>query len=205
VLILERGDGESRGSARSIDGFNIVEALAECGDLLRHYGGHAKAAGLTVANEHLESLHARLLALATARLSAEQLRPTLRLDLELPATPAALSSATVDALARLEPCGHGNPEPLLLLRDVAVRWPRRFGDGKHLSFSIPLGRREGMRAVAFGQGDREGEVRRAGKLDLAGSLRRDWWQGEERLEFHVRDFRSAARGSGTRLRVESAE
>jgi single-stranded-DNA-specific exonuclease len=191
VLILERGDGESRGSARSIDGFNIVEALAECGDLLRHYGGHAKAAGLTVANEHLESLQARLLELATARLSAEQLRPTLRLDLELPPTPAALSQATADALARLEPCGHGNPEPLLLLRDVAVRWPRTFGDGKHLSFAIPFGPRQGMRAVAFGQGDREGELRRAERVDLAGSLRRDWWQGEERLEFHVRDFRNA--------------
>ena len=192
VVILERGAGFSRGSARSIDGFNIVEALAECQDLLDHYGGHAKAAGLSVANEHLEALNERLLTLATARLSAEQLRPTLALDLEV--SVAALTHATVDLLTQLEPCGHGNPEPLLLLRGVAPRWPKASHDGKHLFCTIPTGDRRGVRAVAFGQGERLAELRGAGRagVDLAGTLRREWWQDEERLEFHVRDFRPAA-------------
>ena len=70
-------------------------------------------------------------------------------------------------------------------------------DGKHLFCTIPTGDRRGVRgvrAVAFGQGERLAELRGAGRagVDLAGTLRREWWQDEERLEFHVRDFRPAA-------------
>ncbi|HEX5506607.1 MAG TPA: single-stranded-DNA-specific exonuclease RecJ [Thermomicrobiales bacterium] len=187
VLILERGTNRSKGSARSVDGFNIVEALAECADLLDHYGGHAKAAGLTVANAHLDALHARLHDLALARLSADQLRPTLAPDLAAP--PGALTAATVDSLARLEPCGHGNPEPLLLVRAADARWPRASQDGRHLFCAIHQGPRRQVRAVAFGHGERLAELTGAGPVDLVGTLRREWWQGEERLAFHVRDFR----------------
>lgn len=186
VLVLERGAEVSKGSARSIDGFNIIEALTECDDLLDHYGGHAKAAGLTVANTRLETLHERLLAIAAARLRPEQLRPALTLDLEAPV--GALTWSLVDQLARLEPCGHGNAEPLLLVRDVTPSWSKTSYDGKHLFFAIRTGRGD-VRGVAFGQGDRLAEVTRAGRVDLAGTLRRDWWQGEERLSFHLRDFR----------------
>lgn len=187
VLVLERGEAVSKGSARSIDGFNIVEALTACGDLLEHYGGHAKAAGLTVANEHLAALHERLLALAAAQLRAEHLRPTLAPDVELPA--GDLSARTVETLARLEPFGHGNPEPLLLLRAVEARWPKTSADGKHLFFTIAGAAGRPLRGVAFGHGARHGEFRRVRRVDLAGTLRCEWWQGEERLAFHVRDFR----------------
>ena len=190
VLILERGDRVSKGSARSVDGFNMIEALTACGDLLHHYGGHARAAGLTVANESLPALHERLVALAAAQLDAERLRPTLALDVELP--PAALSADAERALARLEPFGHGNPEPLLLVRGVEVRWPKGSADGKHLFFTIASGGGRGMRGVAFGQGARVAELRQGARIDLAGTLRRDLWAGEERVEFHVRDFRPAA-------------
>lgn len=195
AIVLERGDRTSKGSARSIDGFNLVEALADCADLLDHYGGHAKAAGLTVANDKLDELRERLLTLARARLTAEDLRPTLVLDLDLPL--ADLGYPTVEALARLEPFGHGNPEPLILLRDVAAKWPKTSFDGKHLFFTAagqagtPV--RAPIRCVAFGQGARKAEVQRppTGRIDVVGTLRREWWQGEERLSFHVRDFRSA--------------
>ncbi len=187
VLVLERGEAVSKGSARSIDGFNMVEALDACADLLDHYGGHAKAAGLTVPTARLPELRARLLGLAATQLSAEQLRPTLQLDLELPA--AALSARTVRALDRLEPFGHGNPEPLLLLRGVRPLWAKTSGDGKHLLFALRAADGQTLRAVAFGQGERRDELARAPLVDLAGTLRCEWWQGEERLAFHVRDFR----------------
>ena len=135
AIVLERGEAFSKGSARSIDGFNLVEALAACADLLDHYGGHAKAAGLTVANENLEGLRDRLLEIATARLSADDLRPTLALDLELAA--GDLTYATAEAIGTLEPFGHGNPEPLLLVRAVRPRWVKTSYDGKHLFFTLP--------------------------------------------------------------------
>ena len=194
AIVLERGERTSKGSARSTAAFNLIEALAECADLLDHYGGHARAAGLTVANDKVEELRARLLRRARERLTADDLRPSLNLDLDLALSD--LGYGTVDALARLEPFGHGNPEPLILLRGIGVKWPKTSGDGKHLFFSAQAqwGRptRAPIRCVSFGQGLRRAELVGTGvRVDLAGTLRREWWQGEERLSFHVRDFRPA--------------
>lgn len=194
TIVLERGAQESKGSGRSIDGFNLIEALAACGDLLKHHGGHARAAGLTVANDNLAALHERLLAQARATLTADDLRPTLTPDLDLAL--ADLGYPLVEAFAKLEPFGNGNPEPLILLRDIGVKWPKASGDGKHLFFTAAVQGdttvRAPLRCVAFGQGERRSELQMPGmRFDLAGTLRREWWQGEERLSFHIRDFREA--------------
>lgn len=193
AIVLERGEAYSKGSARSIEGFNMVEALNDCADLLSHYGGHARAAGLTIANERLDELRERLLVRARTQLRPTDLQPTLAPDLDLAL--GDLHYGTAEALARLEPFGHGNPEPLLLLRGVTTKWAKTSFDGKHLFFhamaqhgaTVP----GPLRCVAFGQGARRHELQRAqrGRADLVGTLRREWWQGEERLAFHIRDFR----------------
>lgn len=195
AIVLERGESYSKGSARSIDGFNLVEALHDCADLLAHYGGHARAAGLTVANDRLDELRERLLQRAHTHLRPDDLQPTIAPDLAMAL--GDLHYGTTTALAQLEPYGHGNPEPLLLVRDVTTKWAKTSFDGKHLFFHAHAQHGEGvpgpLRCVAFGQGERRAEVLRAprGRIDLVGTLRREWWQGEERLGFHVRDFRGA--------------
>ncbi|MFN8513336.1 MAG: single-stranded-DNA-specific exonuclease RecJ [Thermomicrobiales bacterium] len=194
AIVLERGEAFSKGSARSIDGFNLVEALHDCADLLSHYGGHARAAGLTVANERLDELRERLLLRAKTQLRPTDLQPTLAPDLDIAL--GDLHYGTVEALARLEPFGHGNPEPLLIVRDVTTKWAKTSFDGKHLFFHAMAQHGANvpgpLRCVAFGQGTRRGELQRAarGRADLVGTLRREWWQGEERLAFHIKDFRT---------------
>jgi single-stranded-DNA-specific exonuclease len=194
TIVLEQGAQESKGSGRSIDGFNLIAALTTCGDLLKHYGGHARAAGLTVTNANLAALHERLLTQARAHLTADDLRPTLLLDLDLAL--ADIGYPLTEAFAKLEPFGNGNPEPLILLRDIGVKWPKASSDGKHLFFTAAAQGgttvRAPLRCVAFGQGERRSELQIPGaRFDLAGTLRREWWQGEERLSFHIRDFREA--------------
>jgi single-stranded-DNA-specific exonuclease len=195
AIVLERGEAYSKGSARSIDGFNLVEALHDCADLLSHYGGHARAAGLTVPNERLEELRERLLVRAKTQLRPVDLQPTLAPDLDMAL--GDLHYGTAEALGRLEPFGHGNPEPLLIVREVSTKWSKTSFDGKHLFFHAMAQHGANvpgpLRCVAFGQGARKSEIQRAprGRADLVGTLRREWWQGEERLAFHVRDFRAA--------------
>lgn len=195
AIVLERGESFSKGSARSIDGFNMVEALNDCADLLAHYGGHARAAGLTVANDHLDELRERLLTRARTQLRPDDLQPSLTPDLDIAL--ADLHYGTTEALARLEPCGHGNPEPLLLVRDVTTKWAKTSFDGKHLFFHAQAQHGANvpgpLRCVAFSQGARRADVQGAprGRIDMVGTLRREFWQGEERLGFHVRDFRNA--------------
>jgi single-stranded-DNA-specific exonuclease len=139
-------------------------------------------------------LHERLLARARATLTADDLRPTLTPDLDLAL--ADLGYPLVEAFAQLEPFGNGNPEPLILLRDIGVKWPKASGDGRHLFFTAAAqggtAVRAPLRCVAFGQGERRGELQvPGGSFDLLGTLRRESWQGEERLSFHIKDFREA--------------
>lgn len=190
ALVLDRGDAWSTGSARSIDGFNIVEALECCSDLLARYGGHAKAAGLTVSNDNLQALEARLTRLADERLSPEQLRPAVQIDAEVPS--ALLTSRTAAVFERLEPFGHGNPQPLLLVRGSHARNAARTRDGTHLYFDVAEAGGSPVRAVAFRQGDRLDELQQAGEIDLVGSLKHEEWQGQQRLSFQVLDFRPTA-------------
>ncbi|MCB1128390.1 MAG: single-stranded-DNA-specific exonuclease RecJ, partial [Verrucomicrobiae bacterium] len=107
-VIILGGDGhEWRGSGRSVEGFDLAAALRECGDLLVRHGGHAMAAGLTIDPVNLPDFRARLNRIARNSLTAEQLRPPLRLDAR-----ARLADLTVDRLrelGRLQPTGQANP------------------------------------------------------------------------------------------------
>ncbi len=189
ALVYAWGDEVSRGSARSIAAFNIIEALEANAPLMKHFGGHPRAAGFTVANDKIAALHTALLAHA-ASLSDEDLLPTLRLDGRL--DHADVSLAVCTKIAALAPFGHGNAEPLFLVPHVRISDTRRVGaDGAHLSFTIGLETGESVRCIAFGAGERETELSRLRAADLAATLQRDVWRGDERLQLRVKDFRPA--------------
>ncbi len=131
VLVSVRGDN-ARGSARSLEPFDIVAALSRCDDLLRQYGGHAMAAGLQLHAQHLEELRQRLNQVADEQLTEEDLRPSIAIDAELPLSQLSLELA--EQLGQLGPFGEGNPEPLFSATPVLMREVRRIGDRTHLSF-----------------------------------------------------------------------
>ncbi|HVX30246.1 MAG TPA: single-stranded-DNA-specific exonuclease RecJ, partial [Nitrolancea sp.] len=133
-LALSIGEEISRGSARSIEAFNIVEALDQCRDLLLEHGGHSQAAGLSVRTSDIPRLEARLVELAREAFGDEAPRMPVVIDAELHGR--ELSLKTAQLLTLLEPYGAGNPEPRFLLRSVMVRSPRRTRDGRHLQFDL---------------------------------------------------------------------
>jgi single-stranded-DNA-specific exonuclease len=189
ALVYARGETESRGSARSIAAFDIAAALAASAPLLAQFGGHPRAAGFTIANDQIEPLRNALLAHA-ATLSPDDLAPTLRIDAEL--DHAQVSLVTCGAVAALGPFGHGNPEPVFLLRGVRATDVRRVGATEaHLMFRVSLANGARVRCIAFGHGPREQELLGAGMVDLAATLQQDEWQGDIRLQLRVRDFRPA--------------
>jgi single-stranded-DNA-specific exonuclease len=187
ALVYARGESESRGSARSIAAFDIGAALAASAPCLTQFGGHPRAAGFTVANTRIEALRQSLLGLATT-LSPDDLAPTLRIDAAL--EHAEVSLATCGAVAAFGPFGHGNPEPVFLVRGARVVDARRVGaDETHLMFRVALANGARVRCIAFSHGPRERELLAAHTVDLAAILQRDEWQGDIRLQLRVRDFR----------------
>ena len=190
AVVLARNGAIGRGSARSIDGFNISEALSLCDDMLIEHGGHSKAAGLTVEAARVGELEKRLGALVCETLGPELPAPPLRLDAELSVRELTIETAHV--LRRLEPVGHGNPAPIFLLRNVRPRAARLTRDGAHVQFEIADAEgRRGPRAIYFRAGAQLPTFTSGLPVDLAVSLRAATWQGREQLTVEVVDVRPA--------------
>jgi single-stranded-DNA-specific exonuclease len=189
VLMLERGPETSRGSARSIPGFNMIEALTACDDLFVRYGGHSAAAGFTIATERLPELEARLLDYATTHLPDEMLTPALEIDADMPL--GALSWALLEQIALLEPFGQSNPQPVLISRRVRVISSRATGaEGQHLKLRLDDG--AGGRsydAIAFRLGQLAPHFAKPRVIDIAYTLEANEWNGSRNLQLNIKDLR----------------
>jgi single-stranded-DNA-specific exonuclease len=166
-------DGElGTGSGRSIPGFDLLGSLHATAQHMERYGGHRAAAGLTIRSERIEAFRAAIEAHAEERLTPELRRPVERIDAI--ASGSQLGLALADELARLEPCGMGNPGPRLLVPGARFGDLRPMGeDGRHARFSVSSGGAL-ARAVAFGC---EGRLAGETPLDATFRLERNSWNG----------------------------
>jgi single-stranded-DNA-specific exonuclease len=139
-------NGVGKGSGRSIDGLNLVEALTRCAATLEKFGGHQMAAGLALREENIARFADAFRSVARDILSEEALQRCLRLDHELP-----FSEIDVEFLRwheLLQPFGSGNPQPIFFARAVEPVAPPRVANEKHLIFRLRQGDRH-RRAVYF--------------------------------------------------------
>ncbi|TVR18630.1 MAG: single-stranded-DNA-specific exonuclease RecJ [Anaerolineaceae bacterium] len=188
AVIMEQGETESRASCRSIPQFDITGALDQCADLLVRHGGHALAAGFTVQNQNVPALRERLTAMAQDALSGQTLVPTLAIDAELSLN--ELSERLVSELALLEPCGHGNPQPTFLCRNVHVADYRAVGQtGDHLKMKISRAAQPPLDAIGFRLGEWVGHMPE--RVDIAFQLEVNEWNGRRSLQANLQDIRRA--------------
>jgi len=183
------GVKSSIGSARSVPGFNLHEALAECGHLLESHGGHAAAAGLRVHPDKIASFREAFCKLATTQISEEERTSELLVDAE--ASLQMLTRQTVEQIESLAPFGQGNKQPVFCASDVTLAGePKRMGaTGRHLSMMFDQHGIK-MRAVAFGCGDWEEELIAAnGPLSIAFRPVLNSFRGRTTVEIHLADWR----------------
>jgi single-stranded-DNA-specific exonuclease len=189
TLLVEVGEAESRGSARSIGPFHIADALSQCSDLLVRFGGHRLAAGFTVLNENLDALKFRLNDLAQHRLEPSCFIPELRIDAATQLS--TLNWELIEILERMAPFGIENPRPVFMCPQVKVVQAQRVGrDGRHLKMALSDGVLT-YSAIAFRSGERWDECQAGSSLDVVCTLEKNIWQGKERLQLKVRDWRPA--------------
>ncbi|MFN8617913.1 MAG: single-stranded-DNA-specific exonuclease RecJ [Dehalococcoidia bacterium] len=168
AIVLAKGTEESRASARSVPGFDIVSAIRKEKDLLVRHGGHRAAAGFTVRNEHLDLLRERLVSTAAQQLGWEP--PRRLIEVDAGARLGDLDGLEIKGLMRFEPCGQGNRKPVLLTRGVQLKDARTVGaDGGHLKVVVKDGPVT-WRGIAF----RQAEAELDGQVDIVFSLQRDW-------------------------------
>lgn len=196
MIALRKDQPHGQGSGRSVPGFRLHEALAECTSDLISHGGHASAAGFRIMPGAIAGFRERFCAVVEKTMGSEIKPHRLTLDAEIPL--AALTMGLVEALGQMEPYGAGNPQPVFLAdRLQIVGEPKRLGAGeRHLSFRV---RQEGsnVRAIAFGMADRAEELMsHTGQCCLAFTPKINEWQGWRSVELEVRDFQA---GSEARL------
>jgi single-stranded-DNA-specific exonuclease len=191
VALDELGVKPGVGSARSVPGFNLHEALANCTQHLLSHGGHAAAAGLKIDETNLDAFRSDFCEYAASGISAEQRVAELWIDAEVGF--GELSLASVLELERLAPFGHSNPRPLLCATGVTLAGaPQRMGGGgRHLSLKLSQ-HGATLRGVAFGGGDWAEELAEVeGPLSVAFRPVINEFRGRRNVELHVADWQAA--------------
>jgi single-stranded-DNA-specific exonuclease len=190
VIALDKlGSKPGIGSARSVPGFDLHAALAECHELLESHGGHAAAAGLKVTEARLPAFRRKFCDIAARELGGRQGCAELLVDAET-ALPC-LTRQTVMQIESLAPFGHGNSRPMLCASNVRLSEPpRRIGGaGRHLSMMFD---QQGVkvRAVAFGGGEWEQDLLAIqGELSIAFRPVINRYRGRASVEIHLADWR----------------
>lgn len=148
VIVIGIGeDGMGKGSCRSVEGFNIFEALQSCSEFFTSYGGHEQAAGLSIPAKDIPAFAEKVNAYAAANGIGRLLTKTMYYDSVMEIDD--VSEALVEELDQFEPYGVGNPGPVFLVEGLKPRDARKMGNDKtHLMFSIPP-----YRCVGFGMGN----------------------------------------------------
>jgi single-stranded-DNA-specific exonuclease len=178
-------NGLGKGSGRSIEGLNLVEALSRCADRLDKYGGHEMAAGLAIREENFDRFAEAFRSTARELLSEEALQPCLRLDHELTFTDIDIEFLRWHEM--LQPFGNGNPQPLFFAREIEPVAPPRVVKEKHLIFRLRQGDRH-RRAVYF---DGMANQLPPPPWDIAFRIRADEYSGETLISMHIEAVRTA--------------
>ncbi len=148
ALVVSIEDGVAHGSGRSVDGFPLLEAIETCADLFTRFGGHAFAVGFALPAAALPELKRRLRLHAAEHLAAREPEHLLRIHAELPLD--RITPVLAGWLRKLEPLGHGNPEPVFMARSARLVAPPRILKERHLRLELAQEPHSSM-VAAWGQ------------------------------------------------------
>lgn len=188
AVAISVGNQYSKGSARSIAEFNIIEAIRTCEDLLVDAGGHPMAAGFTIETTKISEFTRRLVDYGTKTLPAD-LSPTLKVDLEI--NPFDITWEFWEDLKKMEPFGVGNREPLFLIHDLEILNLQIVGAyGNHLKLLLSDGKKS-IVGMGFGLGNLGNALKVGDKIDLVASVTENIWNGNRSLELQIKDSRKS--------------
>lgn len=193
AVVIGLDGATGRGSARTVAGFHVLDAITGAAEHLDRFGGHEQAAGLEVRSEAIDAVRAAIQARARAMLDgAGHPEPFLAIDAELPFE--RMTETTMRELDRLAPFGAANAAPRLLARQVYLaQEPRVVGqDRTHLLMNLRKGEHV-LKALAFRAAPRLAELALGKPLDVVFKPKWNTFRGETNLELELVDFRACAR------------
>lgn len=188
TIIMTKSNGKATGSARSVDGFDIYEAISACSDLLDQYGGHMYAAGLTMDLDKVDAFKEKFEEIVSDKISDEQLIPLIKIDSELELQQIDFNFYNV--LAQMAPFGPGNMQPVFISHQLHVSGRPRILKEQHLKFYVKQSDQEKtMEAIGFGQAEYYDLIASGMRFSMAYYLEENNYLGNKTLQLRVKDIR----------------
>jgi len=190
IVLAQQADGMATGSARSVEGFDVHEAICECADLLERFGGHTHAAGLSLRVEHVETFRKRFEEIAAARITEDMRTPVLHIDAELDLH--RITTKFMALLKQFGPFGPGNMSPVFVTRNLkATDASLVGGDGTHLRFKAYSTLHSGypMPCIAFKMAELFVPLHEGQEFEMVYSIEENHWNGRVTLQLQVKDIR----------------
>jgi single-stranded-DNA-specific exonuclease len=188
TIILTESNGKATGSARSVHGFDLYEAISECSDLLDQYGGHMYAAGLTIDISKIEAFKNRFEEVVSRKITNEQLIPQITIDAK--ADLHEYNDTFYQTLCRMAPFGPGNNQPVFMSEGLRINGRPRILKEQHLKFSVQQGGTDLMfDVIAFGQAQYADLVGSGMEFSMAYYLEENSFNGKTSLQLRAKDVK----------------
>ena len=190
TIVLCESNGKAVGSARSVKGFNINDALQQCEEYLEQYGGHSFAAGMTLDLEMVEGFQNKFEDVVSKTIDPELLIPTLEIDEEIDFSD--ITPKFWRLIKQFAPFGPDNMKPVFVSRNVLnAKWSKAVGDGSHLKLDvIQQGKPDfNISGIAFGMGEYADRIKNKEPFDLLYTIEENEWKGNISLQMMVKDLK----------------
>lgn len=188
TIVLTRSGDYVAGSARSVAGFNVYEAIHQCKDLLLGYGGHFYAAGMTMEPDKVDAFCARFEEVVASTITADMLVPETVIDAEV--SFRDLKQPFYNIISQMEPFGPDNLQPLFVARNVYDSGYSRVVKDQHIRFSL---RQDGIlfNGIGFNMARRAHLLQPHHPIDVVFTVEENDWNNEKHLQLKVVDFRES--------------
>ncbi len=186
TIVLTLSDGVVTGSARSIKGFNLYEAIYECKDYLMQYGGHFAAAGLSMLPENVEKFSEKFEAVVSRTITDEMLIPEIVIDASL--LFEEINAGFFNIISQLEPFGPDNMRPVFIARNVTDTGYSRLLKDKHIKFDLKQGKTIGS-GIGFNMPEKMELLQSKKPIDIVFTLDENEWNGKKTIQLMVIDCR----------------
>lgn len=184
ILLSFEDDGIGKGSGRSIPGFDLHEALSKCSDKIEKFGGHSMAVGITVRKENLEAFRDQIEKIAIEN-KIDEIIPIINIDAKI--NLSDISKEMVASLKQLEPYGEANKMPIFAFKNLKIDSIRALSEGKHLKLTLKDNNNI-INAIGFNMGYLVDEYRIGDKIDVAGVLEINTFNGVDNLQINMKDL-----------------
>jgi single-stranded-DNA-specific exonuclease len=191
TVVLTQSEGMITGSARSIKGFDIYDAVDACGDLLEHFGGHMYAAGLSLKPENLEKFKERFEDYVRSHLTKELAIPEIEIDAKLDLQD--IKRKFFDVLKQFAPFGPGNMSPVFATDKVVDAGKAKIVGNNHLKLEVFQRdvRSEPISAIAFQQGEDFEYIRDGNPFNICYHIEENEWNGKKSFQLNIKDIKPA--------------